>query len=165
VILLVVSPLTPCYRNRGIWKVLRTSDASEKYCGTAISFVCFSLRAVDLEFETIPTCFTVLQRLALKRYREHLNTVHMVSTEGVELFQAALCSVLFREENMDIDCFGKLACPVQSYMALLALRSVGKFVPACLVTQPISRLMYISRNAAHRLTLDKVSKDGGGFFE
>lgn len=80
------------------------------------------------------------------------------------MFQTALASVLFREENIDIDLLGKLACPVQSYMALLALRSVGNFVPACLVTQPISRLMYLSRNMAHRLTLDQVPKDDKRFF-
>ena len=65
----------------------------------------------------------------------------------VEKFQTALFSVLFREQGVDITPAGRLSCPVQSYIALLSLRKAGDFVKASLVTQPISRLLYLSRAA------------------
>ena len=151
-----VALLTSHHRDRGLWKPLSEVNSARNYCGTAISFLCFCLAAVNLEWDALPTVFTVRQRLALKKYQEHLTTVRMASEEDVPMFQTALASVLFREQEMDIDIHGKLACPVQSYMAILALRSVGNFVPARLVTQPISRLMYASRAMALRLTLGKA---------
>jgi len=148
--------LTSPHRNRGPWKVLREVLTSTRYGGTAISFVSFCLRAVDLPRGTVPTLFSGSQRTALVNYKGYLVKVRRVSEDDVDMFQGVLASVLFREEDLCIATLGKLACPVQSYMALLALRSVGKFVKASLVTQPISRLMYLSRNVALLLALGKM---------
>jgi hypothetical protein len=73
------------------------------------------------------------------------------------MFQQILSSLLFRDKNLEIDLLGKLACPVQSFMALLSIRSLGQFAKAGLVTQPISRLLYISRCSALLLALNEAS--------
>jgi len=83
------------------------------------------------------------------------------SNGDVEKFQSALSCVLFREADFEIDKLGRLACPVQSYIALLSLRKTGEFIKAGLVTQPISRLLYLSRSVVLRVTLrDHGDKEG-----
>jgi hypothetical protein len=113
---------------------------------------------VDLGEDKVPTRFTETQKSLLGDYKYHLSTTPMESEEDLNIFQRTLFSVLFRHEQAGIDKSGKLACPVQSFMALLALRSVGNFVGASLVTQPISRLMYSSRGAVLLHALDTAPK-------
>jgi len=79
---------------------------------------------MDLPRDTVPTLFSESQRTTLVNYKGYLVKVRRVSEDDVVMFQGALASVLFREEDVGISTLGKLACPVQSYMALLALRSV-----------------------------------------
>lgn len=74
-------------------------------------------------------------------------------SEDVQKFQSALFCVLFREQAFDTSAAGRLSCPVQSYIALLSLRKIGDFVKPGLVTQPIARLMYLSRAAVLKRAL------------
>lgn len=145
------------HRYNGPWKVLREPDTASRYCGTAISFVSFCLRARNVAVDKIPVRFTDTQKTMLADYEQYLMTVWTPSDNDIELFQQVLCCVLFRDRQLDIDPLGKLACPVQSFIGLLALRSVGQFVKAGLVTQPISRLLYVSRCSALLLALSKAS--------
>lgn len=85
------------------------------------------------------------------------------SADDVEKFQVALSSVLFRDRGLEINVVGRLACPVQTYIALLSLRKTGEFVKAGLVTQPIARLLYLSRCAVLQTTLRDHKKDTEGF--
>lgn len=114
---------------------------------------------MDLPPRDIPTRFTERQRTLLLAYRTHLRSSNTPSEDDVDLFQQTLSSILFREKDQQIDLLGKLACPVQSFMAILALRSVGVFVKAGLVTQPISRLLYLSRCSALLLAHEKALGD------
>ena len=83
------------------------------------------------------------------------------SDDDVHKFQSALSCVLFREHGFEIDRVGRLACPVQSYIALLSLQKAGHFVHPGLVTQPISRLLYLSRSVVLRITVrDHEGKEG-----
>ena len=75
------------------------------------------------------------------------------SRDDIEKFQEVLSCILFRDQSIDINGAGRLACPVQTYMALLSLRKAGDFVKPGLVTQPISRLLYLSRCVVLRITL------------
>ena len=118
----------------------------------------FCLRAASLGPEEIPLRFTAGQLHQLTAYQAYLSTDFSGSEVDVDLFQDTLSTILFRCERQEIDLLGKLACPVQSFMAILALRSVGKFVGARLVTQPISRLMYLSRGAVLLLALEQAPK-------
>lgn len=131
----------------GAWKVLREPDSARRYCGTAISLLAFCLRACFLPTTATPTRFTDEQLETLKDYKEYLTSVVDSSAADVERFQTALFSVLFRKPGLDITPAGRLSCPVQSYLALVSLRTIGDFVKPGLVTQPISRLMYLSRGA------------------
>jgi hypothetical protein len=81
----------------------------------------------------------------LDDYKTYLMSPLDPSAADVEKFQSALFCVLFREQSIDISIAGRLSCPVQSYIALLSLRKTGDFVKPGLVTQPISRLLYVSR--------------------
>lgn len=94
----------------------------------------------------------------LDSYRKYLAADVPSSEDDIEKFQDALSCVLFREKGLEINAAGRLACPVQTFMALLSLRKVGDFVKAGLVTQPISRLLYLSRAAV----LMAVLRDHGG---
>jgi hypothetical protein len=98
----------------------------------------------------------------LSDYREHLAADVPSSEKDIEKFQDALSCVLFREKGLEIDAAGRLACPVQTFMALLSLRKAGDFVKAGLVTQPISRLLYLSR-AAVLMAVLRDHKDGKAF--
>ena len=89
----------------------------------------------------------------LEDYKRHLTGDFPPSAGDVDKFQSALFSVLFREEGVQIDTVGRLSCPVQSYVALVSLRKTGQFVKAGLVTQPISRLLYLSRSVVLRMAL------------
>ena len=97
--------------------------------------------------DKVPPRFTDEQRATLGAYKEYLMESLIPSDRDIERFQTALFSVLFREQDFEIDTVGRLGCPVQSYIALLSLRRVGQFVNATLITQPISRLLYLSRSA------------------
>lgn len=130
-------------RYMGGWKVLRERDSARRYCGTAISLLSFCLRVCFLPETSVPTRFTDNQRTVLSEYKEYLASVTDSPATDVEKFQTALFSVLFREQGVDITPAGRLSCPVQSYIALLSLRKAGDFVKASLVTQPISRLLYL----------------------
>lgn len=114
---------------------------------------------MDLPPGEIPTRFTLRQRALLTAYQGHLSSLHAPSEEDIDRFQETLCSVLFREKEQEIDLLGKLACPVQSFMAILALRGIGVFAKAGLVTQPISRLLYLSRCSV--LLLAHANASGG----
>jgi hypothetical protein len=153
----LLSPLTPRLRYCGAWKMLREPDSSRRYCGTAISFVSFCLRAVELPTEKSPTRFTDTQKHLLADYRIYLASLSTPLAEDIKMFQRVLTSVLFRDKSLQIDLLGKLACPVQSFMALLSIRSLGQFAKAGLVTQPISRLLYISRCSTLLFALDEAS--------
>lgn len=113
----------------------------------AISLVSFCLRSFSLPHDKLPTRFTDNQRAVLEDYKQYLMDPTDSPGEEVTRFQSALFSVLFRERAVSIDLTGRLSCPVQCYMALLSLRKVGDFVKAGLVTQLISRLLYLSRSA------------------
>ena len=65
---------------------------------------------------------------------------------------------MFRCNWQDIVLLGKLACPVQLFMAILTLQSVGKFVGVRFVTQLTLYLMYLSWGAALLLTLEQASE-------
>lgn len=136
-----------------MWKVLRQVESARRYCGTAISFVSFCLKAFSLPPEKAPARFTNTQRTMLESYKEHLMADTPPSDDDIERFQALLSCVLFREQGFGIDAAGRLACPVQTYMALLSLRRTGDFVKAGLVTQPISRLLYLSRCVVLRIAV------------
>lgn len=75
------------------------------------------------------------------------------SDADIQKFQSALFVVLFRVNDIDISAAGRLSCPVQSYIALLSLREAGDFVKPGLVTQPISRLLYISKAVVLQVAL------------
>jgi len=128
-----------------------------RYCGTAISFVSFCLRAVNASTATTPVRFTDRQKGLLADYRRYLTSISTSLNDDIKTFQHVLSSLLFRDKNLEIDLLGKLACPVQSFMALLSMRSLGQFTKASLVTQPISRLLYISRCSVLLLALDEAS--------
>lgn len=136
---------------------MREPDSARRYCGTAISLVSFCLRAVDLAPDKIPTRFTDAQKNALVEYRQYLQSETARSNIDADRFHRVLRSVLFRDKELQIDLFGKLACPVQSFMAILAIRSVGKFVKAGLITQPISRLLYIMRGSVLLASIEQAS--------
>jgi len=89
----------------------------------------------------------------LRSYQEHLMADLPPSRDDIEKFQEVLSCILFRDQSIDINGAGRLACPVQTYMALLSLRKAGDFVKPGLVTQPISRLLYLSRCVVLRITL------------
>jgi hypothetical protein len=146
----------------GPWKVLREPESARRYCGTAISFVSFCLRAFALPLDEVPTRFTDKQRAALEGYKSYLMTDLILSNDDVKKFESVLFSLLFREPGFEIDKVGRLGCPVQSYIALLSLRKTGDFVKAGLVTQPISRLLYLSRCVVLRIALD-VHEGSAGF--
>lgn len=137
----------------GPWKVLREPESARRYCGTAISFVSFCLRTFCLPSDTIPTRFTEEQRAYLGEYKAYLASPIDSCATDVEKFQSALFCVLFREQCVDISAAGRLSCPVQSYIALLSLRKAGDFVKPGLVTQPISRLLYLARAAVLKTAL------------
>ena len=141
------------FRNLGAWRMLRESESSRRYCGTAISLVSFSLKAFTLPSDKVPTRFTNMQQATLREYQEYLMGDLASSDTDIERFQAALSSVLFRDREVDIDTVGRLACPVQSYISLLSLRKTGEFVKPGLVTQPISRFLYLSRAVVLRIAL------------
>lgn len=140
-------------RYSGAWKVLREQESSRRYCGFGIAFVSFCLRAVALPDNVIPVRFSDKTKTVLMEYRSYLMSNPPPSDHDVDRFQLVISSVLFRERQDEIDLAGKLACPVQSFMAILALRGVGQFVKAALVTQPISKLLYLSRCSVLLLTL------------
>jgi hypothetical protein len=148
-------------RPLGRWKVLREPESARRYCGTAVSFVSFCLKTVTLPPNRVPTRFTDIQRTTLEDYRQYLTTSPVSSSDDVERFQTVLHRVLFREQVLDIDTVGRLACPVQSYIALLSLRRTGHFVQAGLVTQPISRLMYLSRGVVLKAAISGHNHDEG----
>ena len=151
------SPIDLFPRYSGPWKVLREDDSVRRYCGTAISLVSFCLRTVDLASDKVPTRFTNTQKNMLKDYRQYLETTGDPSDIDVDRFHYVLRSVLFRDKELQIDLLGKLACPVQSFLAILSIRSVGKYVKAGLVTQPISRLLYLSRGSVLLATIAEAS--------
>lgn len=151
-------------RYLGPWKVLREADSARRYCGTAISFLSFCLKVFSLSSEEAPTRFSENQRAALEDYREYLMSDLIPSVDDISRFQSALFSVLFREQGFEIDTVGRLACPVQCYIALLSLRTTGQFVKASLVTQPVSRLLYLSRCTVLHLVLRNCN-DGEGFMQ
>lgn len=153
---------SPPFRYLGPWKVLREAESARRYCGTAISFVSFCLKAFSLPAEDIPTRFTDMQQTVLQRYQEYLMADLPPSRDDVEKFQEALSCVLFRDKGIEIEKAGRLACPVQTYIALLSLRRGGDFVKAGLITQPISRFLYLSRSVVLRITL-RDHKDAEGF--
>ena len=137
----------------GPWKVLREIDSARRYCGTAISFLSFCLRSFSLPREKVPTRFTDRQRAMLEEYKQYLSTEADSTDADIDKFQSALFSVLFRDPDARIDVTGRLSCPVQCYVALLAFRKTGDFVKPGLVTQPISRLLYLSRSAVLQTAL------------
>jgi hypothetical protein len=141
----------------GPWKVLREPESARRYCGTAISLLSFCLRVLNISADTVPTRFTNEQRDILNDYVKYLMSSTSSPLENVHRFQVALFCVLFRERGFDISVMGRLACPVQSYIALLSLRKQGVFVKAGLVTQPISRLLYLSRAAVLKTALHGLS--------
>lgn len=145
----------------GAWRVLREPESARRYCGTAISFVSFCFKALSLPDDKVPTRFTDLQRATLQDYQEYLTVDAPSSDDDIQRFQEALSCVLFREEGFEIDTVGRLACPVQAYVALLSLRKTGEFVKAGLVTQPISRLLYLSRSVVLRIALREHSNKEG----
>ena len=151
------SPIDLSARYCGPWKVLREDDSARRYCGTAISLVAFCLRIVDLAPSKVPTRFTDTQKGVLKEYRQYLETSGDPSNIDVDRFHDVLRSVLFRDKELQIDLHGKLACPVQSFLAILSIRSAGKYVKAGLVTQPISRLLYLSRGSVLLTTIKETS--------
>jgi hypothetical protein len=136
---------------------LREADSARRYCGTAISLVSFCLRTVGLPSDKVPTRFTDVQKEALTEYRQYLESATTPSDMDPDRFHHVLRSVLFRDKELQIDLLGKLACPVQSFVAILAIRSVGKYVKAGLITQPISRLLYLSRGSVLLTTLKEAS--------
>ena len=155
---LVSSTLTErSVRYSGHWKVLREEDSARRYCGTAISLVSFCLRTVDLPLDKVPIRFTDRQKDVLSGYRQYLMTTTTPSAGDVDAFHQVLSAVLFRDKELEIDFHGKLACPVQSFLAFLSIRSVGEFVKAGLVTQPISRLLYVSRGSVLLTALKEAS--------
>lgn len=83
------------------------------------------------------------------------------SDDDIERFQTALACVLFREQGFEINTLGRLACPVQTYIALFSMRKSGEFVKAGLVTQPIARLLYLSRCVILRITVRDHDKTEG----
>jgi hypothetical protein len=119
---------------------------------------------VDLGTDKIPTRFSDEQKIVLGSYQMYLTTTRMSldgdtdgdTDEDTDAFHQTLSSILFRDKHLQMDLLGKLACPIQSYMALIALRSVGRFVNANLVTQPISRLIYLSRGLVLLIALDRA---------
>lgn len=137
----------------GSWKVLREVESARRYCGAAISFVSFSLKSLSLPLDKVPARFTDSQRTLLEDYQKYLMDPTDSPEEDVNQFQSALFSVLFREHTVDIDLTGRLSCPVQCYIALLSLRKMGNFVKPALVTQPISRLLYLSRSVVLQTAL------------
>jgi hypothetical protein len=145
----------------GPWKVLREPDSARRYCGTAVSFLSFCLKALSLPSDKVPTRFTDNQQAVLNSYREYLASTLMPSADDITRFQSALFSVLFREQGFDIDTAGRMACPVQSYIAFLSLRGPGQFVCAGLVTQPVSRLLYLSRSAVLQVALHDCNEAEG----
>ena len=155
-----VANLLP-FRYMGSWKVLREPESARRYCGTAISLVSFCLRSFSLPSDKAPTRFTDRQRTVLENYRQYLTTSKDLSEDDVRRFQSALFCVLFREHAVDIDVTGRLSCPVQCYIALLSLRQAGHFIKPGLVTQPISRLLYLSRCAVLQVALcDRSDAEG-----
>lgn len=159
--ILIAKP--PLLRYSGPWKVLREPESARRYCGTAISFLSFCLKASSLPSDKIPTQFTESQRTTLREYQECLMGNPAQSDSDTEKFQAALSSVLFRDRGFEIDTVGRLACPLQTYIALLSLRKTGEFVKPGLVTQPISRFMYLSRSAVLQTVLRDHNRDTEGF--
>lgn len=155
------STANPPPRNMGQWKVLREPESSRRYCGTAISFVAFCLRTLSLSTDAVPTRFTDEQRAVLDGYRGYLTQSANSLASDVEKFQLALFSVLFRERGLDVSPDGRLSCPVQTYIALLSLRKQGNFVKAGLVTQPISRLLYLSRATILKTALRDLGEGEG----
>ena len=133
--------------------MLREPESARRYCGTGISFLSFCLKVLSHPSSKVPTRFTDRQRTALEGYKEYLMSESPASNGDVEKFESALSCILFRDTDMEIDKVGRLACPVQSYIALLSLRNTGEFVHPSLVTQPISRLLYLSRATVLRVTL------------
>ena len=99
----------------------------------------------------------------MRSYEKHLEADIPPSQNDIEAFQDTLYCVLFRESGMKMNADGRLACPVQTFMALLSLREAGDFVKAGLVTQPISRLLYLSRSVVLRIALRDNDKDSAGF--
>jgi hypothetical protein len=148
----------------GSWKVLREPESARRYCGTAISFLSFCLKTFSLPLSTVPTRFTDKQRAQLEDYRKYLMSPTDSPAADIENFQSALLCVLFREESVDISTAGRLSCPVQSYIALISLRKAGDFVKPGLVTQPISRLLYISRAVVLKTALRDYN-EAEGFIE
>jgi hypothetical protein len=144
----------------GLWKVLREPESCRRYCGTAILFLAFCLKASSLPPNKVPARFTDRQRAILRNYEEDLQADVPPSENDIEMFQDALSCVLFRENGLKINAGGRLACPVQSFMALLSLRKTGDFVKAGLVTQPISRLLYLSRSVVLRTAIRDGYEDG-----
>ena len=112
---------------------------------------------MDLAFDKVPTRFTNEQKTILKEYRQYLEAGGDPSNVDVDRFHGALRSVLFRDKELQIDLLGKLACPVQSFLAILSIRSAGKYVKAGLITQPISRLLYLSRGSVLLTTISEAS--------
>lgn len=101
----------------------------------------------------LPTRFTANQCTVLQNYMDFLKAETAPSRTDIDRFQSALFSVLFREQEIDLDASGRLSCPVQCYIALLSLRKIGDFVKPGLVTQPISRLIYLSRMLVLQIAL------------
>ena len=112
---------------------------------------------MDLASDKVPTRFTNAQKNILKKYRQYLDASGDPSNTDVDWFHDVLRSVLFRDRELQIDLLGKLACPVQSFLAILSIRSAGKYVKAGLVTQPISRLLYLSRGSVLLTTIAEAS--------
>jgi hypothetical protein len=98
----------------------------------------------------------------LRDYQEYLMADLSPSRGDVQKFQEVLSCVLFRDQSIKVDMAGCLACPVQTYIALLSLRKAGDFVKPGLVTQPISRLLYLSRSAVLQIALHN-HEDTEGF--
>jgi len=149
------------HRYMGRWQVLREPESARRYCGTAISLLSFCLKVVSSMDCEVPTKFTETQKAVLCDYQTYLTTNYVESDSDIERFQAALCCVLFREKEYNIDLVGRLACPIQSYIALLSLRKMGEFVKPGLVTQPIARLLYLSRMAVLRMALRDPRSERG----
>jgi len=137
--------------------MLREVESSRRYCGTAISFVSFCLRALNLPADKIPTRFSDQQQALLRDYQNYLTSVPTPPGDDIQIFQRVLFSLLFRDKNLEIELLGKLACPVQSFNAFVSIRSLGQFAKAALVTQPIARFLYISRCSALLFALDEAS--------
>ena len=147
----------------GLWKVLREPESRRRYCGTAISFVAFCLKVAALPTNKIPTRFADCQRTILHNYKTYLEADVPSSENDIERFQDTLYCILFRESGSKINADGRLACPVQTFIALLSLRKTGDFVKAGLVTQPISRLLYLSRSVVLRIALRGDDRDSDDF--